>query len=79
MERFAEVLDGYNPLRVASVYEKYEKTLELIELYYGIAHETLARLREKHAFEQRRGNGLKSKKKMRGFTVTQDEENMDNP
>jgi nuclear pore complex protein Nup107 len=77
VERFAEVLDGYNPLRATAKKEKYEMTIELIELYHKIALDTLDRLREQHASERRRKDGLRWRKKMRGFKITQDDEHME--
>ncbi|KAF4631550.1 hypothetical protein G7Y89_g6588 [Cudoniella acicularis] len=70
VEKFAEVLDGYNPLRATAQDEKYEMTLELIELYHGIAIDTLERLREQHNAERRKRDGLRWRKKMRGFKIT---------
>src|SRR5277367_5244168 len=69
VERFAEVLDGYNPLRATARNEKYEMTIDLIDLYYSIALDTLVRLREQHEAERRKKDGLKWRKKMRGFKI----------
>lgn len=77
VERFAEVLDGYNPLRATARDEKYEMTIDLIDFYYSIALDTLVRLREQHEAERRKKDGLKWRKKMRGFKITQDDEDME--
>ena len=77
VERFAEALDGYNPLRAMARDEKYEMTLDLIDLYYQIALDTLTRLREQHEAERRKRDGLRWRKKMRGFKITQDDEDME--
>lgn len=77
VERFAEVLDGYNPLRAANDGERHEMTFDLIELYHNIAIETVQHLRDRHATEGRREGGAKWRKKMRGFKITQDPEVMD--
>ena len=77
VERFAEALDGYNPLRASLRYEKYDMTADLIDLYYNIALDTLTRLREQHEAERRKRDGLQWRKKMRGFKITQDDEDME--
>ena len=77
VERFAEVLDGYNPLRAVARDEKYEMTIDLIDLYYDTALDTLARLREQHQEERQKKDGLRWKKKMRGFQITLDDEDME--
>jgi len=50
---------------------------DLIDLYHNIALDTLDRLREQHASERRKKDGLRWRKKMRGFKITQDEDEMD--
>lgn len=77
VERFAEVLDGYNPLRATASDEKYDMTIDLIDLYYDTALDTLARLREQHQAERRKKDGLRWRKKMRGFKITMDDEDME--
>lgn len=77
VERFAEVLDGYNPLRATARDEKYDMTIDLIDLYYDTALDTLARLREQHQAERRKKDGLRWRKKMRGFKITMDDEDME--
>ncbi|RFU29997.1 hypothetical protein B7463_g6333, partial [Scytalidium lignicola] len=77
VERFAEVLDGYNPLRATSKDEMHKMALGLINMYHGIAIETLDRLRQQHASEKRKKDGLQWRKKMRGFKITQDDEDID--
>lgn len=54
-----------------------EMAMGLINMYHGIAVETLGQLREQHASEKRRKDGLRWRKKMRGFKITQDDEDMD--
>jgi nuclear pore complex protein Nup107 len=70
-------LDQYNPLKATEKEERYEMAIDVIELYHGIALETLERLREQHAAEKRRKDGLSWRKKMRGFKIAQDEDEMD--
>lgn len=77
VERFAEVLDGYNPLKAVDVEERHGMTFELIELYHSIALETVEHLRDQHASERRRQDGARWRKKMRGFKISQDPELMD--
>jgi nuclear pore complex protein Nup107 len=77
VERFAEVLDGYNPLKAADDEERHGMTFELIELYHSIALETVEHLRDQHASERRRKDGARWRKKMRGFKISQDPELMD--
>ena len=77
VERFAEALDGYNPLRATAKDEKYEMTIDLIDLYYNIALDTVTRLREQHENERRRKADLKWRRKMRGFNIAQDGINME--
>lgn len=49
-------------------------TIDLIDLYHGIAVGTLERLREQHSSSRRRKDGARWRKKMRGFKITQDDE-----
>lgn len=49
VERFAEVLDGYNPHRATGEAERYGMTMDLLNLYYDISCETLKGLRQKHS------------------------------
>jgi len=77
IERFAEVLDGYNPLKAANDEERHGMTFELIELYHSIALETVEHLHDQHASERRRKDGARWRKKMRGFKISQDPELMD--
>jgi nuclear pore complex protein Nup107 len=78
VERFAEVLDEYNPLKARDDAERSDMTLDLIELYHGIATETVDRLRDQHSAERRRQDGASWRKKMRGFiTPDVDDEMME--
>jgi len=77
VERFAEVLDRYNPQRAAASEEKHEMIVDLIELYHTVAVETVDRLRDEHASERKKKDGLRWRKKMRGFNMTQDDDEMD--
>lgn len=52
VERFAEVLDGYNPHRAVDQEERHDLILDLIDLYCDISAETLARLRERHSADR---------------------------
>ncbi len=54
VEKFAEVLDGYNPRRALNDEEKSEMAFGLIEEFQIIAQNTVLRLQEQHA---RRNNG----------------------
>lgn len=73
IERFAEVLDGYNPLKGHDDAERYGLTLDLIELYYDIAFETVKRLRDQHETEKKKQPGMKYGEKIRGLRISQDE------
>jgi nuclear pore complex protein Nup107 len=77
VERFAEVLDGYNPLRTTEKHEKHELAIDLIDLYHAIAKDTIARLREQHAAERRKKDGLTWRAKMRGLKIAQDDDEME--
>ncbi|QSZ30382.1 hypothetical protein DSL72_004905 [Monilinia vaccinii-corymbosi] len=77
VEKFAEFLDGYNPLRVTDGDERRDMAFDLIELYHKTALDTLDRLRDRHESERRRMEGLSWRKKMRGFKITQDTDVMD--
>ncbi|RDW71956.1 hypothetical protein BP5796_07990 [Coleophoma crateriformis] len=74
VERFAEVLDGYNPQRATAESEKHEMTIDLIDHYHNIALDTLDRLREQHSAERRRKDGARWRKKMRRFNTMQDDD-----
>jgi nuclear pore complex protein Nup107 len=56
--------------------ERYGTALDLIDLYHETAKDTAARLREQHDAEKRRRDGLKWRRKMRGFKITLDDEDM---
>jgi nuclear pore complex protein Nup107 len=73
VEKFAEVLDGYNPQRVGTKDEKHDLVIELLDNYHNIAAGTVERLRERHDAERRKKAGLKLRKKLRGFEFGQDE------
>lgn len=77
VEKFAEFLDGYNPLRVTDGDERREMAFDLIELYHQTALDTLDRLRDRHESERRKIEGLSWRRKMRGFKITQDNDDMD--
>lgn len=77
VEQFAKVLDGYNPLQATAKDERYDMTLELIDLYHSIALETVESLRERHAADVRKKDGLRWRKKMRGFKIAQDEDELE--
>ena len=77
VERFAEELDRYNPQRATASKEKHEMTVDLIEAYHKIAVDTVKHLREVHASERRKKDGLQWRKKIRGFSVTQDDDDME--
>ncbi|KAI9732472.1 MAG: Nucleoporin nup84 [Claussenomyces sp. TS43310] len=78
VEKFAEVLDEYNPLKAADDIEREGMALDLIELCHGIALETVERLRDQHTSYGRKKDGSRWRKKMRGFKINQDmDEEMD--
>ncbi|KAH8665778.1 107-domain-containing protein [Tricladium varicosporioides] len=77
VEKFAEILDSYNPLRAIEESERYAMTLELIELYYGVAKDTVGRLREQHDTERRKRDGIRWRKKMRGFRIAQETDELE--
>ncbi|PVH74721.1 hypothetical protein DL98DRAFT_519060 [Cadophora sp. DSE1049] len=78
VERFAEVLDGYNPQRTTDQDERHDMMVDLIDLYLEIATETVEKLRKVHALERQKKNGVRWRKKMRGFEVSpDDDEDMD--
>ena len=78
VERFAEVLDGYNPQRTTDQDERHDMMVDLIDLYLEIATETVEKLRNVHAREREKKNGIRWRKKMRGFAISQDDdEDMD--
>ncbi|KAJ5047115.1 uncharacterized protein L3040_002958 [Drepanopeziza brunnea f. sp. 'multigermtubi'] len=74
VERFAEVLDGYNPQRATEDEERHEMMIGLIDLYHEIAVETVENLRKVHGSERQKKNGMRWRKKMRGFSVEQDDD-----
>ena len=76
VERFAEVLDTYNPQRATAQEERHEMAIDLIDLYHGVATDTVDRLRDRHAAERRKKEGIRFRKKMRGFNITQSEDEM---
>jgi nuclear pore complex protein Nup107 len=77
VELFAQALDGYNPLSATAKEERHEKTLDLIEIYHNIALETVHTLRERHAADVRKKDGLRWRKKMRGFKIAQDDDELE--
>ena len=77
VERFAEALDGYNPLKAVDEEEKHNMTFDLLEGYHNIALEAVKKLREANATERPKQEGAMWRKKMRGFKITQDPEVMD--
>lgn len=52
-------------------------TLDLIDQYHNIAIDTVQTLRERHAADARKKDGLRWRKKMRGFKITQDEDELE--
>jgi nuclear pore complex protein Nup107 len=62
VERFAEVLDGFNPLKATSFEEKRDLTLDLIDSYYEIALQSIEDVQAQIAETERLG----------GATSTQD-------
>jgi nuclear pore complex protein Nup107 len=77
VEKFAEVLDGYNPLRANDKEEKHARTVDLIDQYHAIARDAATRLREQHKAERRKKDGKTWRKKMRGIKIAQDTDEFD--
>ncbi|KAG9234122.1 107-domain-containing protein [Amylocarpus encephaloides] len=77
VERFAEELDGYNPLRAPAGEERHELTIELMHKYHAIAKETVGRLRGEHGSERQRKDDKAGRKKMRGFKIAQNTDELD--
>jgi len=77
VERFAEVLDGYNPLKAIDDVDKKDMTFDLIDSYHDIALETVKRLRAEHSHRLRRQDGAPRRKKIDGFAASQDPDAMD--
>ena len=73
VEKFAEILDGYNPQQADADEEKHEMVMELLDMYHNIALDTVDRLRERHDAERRQKAGLRRRKRMRGFEIAGDE------
>lgn len=77
VERFAEVLDGYNPQRATEQNVRQDMMVDLIEEYHNIARDTVKRLQEKHASERQKRHGLRWRKKVQGARSSRDEDEMD--
>lgn len=77
VERFAEVLDGYNPQRANSARERQDMMVELIEEYRNIAQDAVGRLQEKHASARRNRNGIQRRERIRENGESQDDDMMD--
>ncbi|KAL5349409.1 Nucleoporin nup84 [Pseudogymnoascus australis] len=74
VEKFAEVLDGYNPLKAVDDADRKDMTFDLIDSYHDIAIEAVKRLRAQH---KRRQIGHTGRKNILGFTADHDEDAMD--
>lgn len=77
VERFAEVLDEYNPLKAADETEHYDMAFDMVDMFHSIAVETAARLRESHAVKKTKQRSLSWRKKMRGFINPDVDDEMD--
>jgi nuclear pore complex protein Nup107 len=77
VERFAEVLDEYNPQRATEQDEKQGMLVDLIEEYHNIALDTVKRLQEKHASERQKRDGLRWREKVTGRRNSHDDDEMD--
>ncbi|CZT05067.1 related to Nuclear pore complex protein Nup107 [Rhynchosporium agropyri] len=77
VERFAEILDGYNPQRATEQSERHDMMVDLVDFYLQIATDTVQNLRKLHGYERQKKSGLRWRKKMRGFEITDDDEHMD--
>lgn len=75
VERFAEVLDGYNPQRANSVGERQDMMVELIEEYRNIAQDAVGRLQEKHGSARSKRDGVQRRE--RNGENEQDDDLMD--
>ncbi|KUJ20234.1 uncharacterized protein LY89DRAFT_682004 [Mollisia scopiformis] len=76
VERFAEVLDAYNPKRTIIDDERREMMFDLIELYHGVAKDTVQRLEKSHATEIRKV-ARQSRKKVSSFAAPTTDDKMD--
>jgi nuclear pore complex protein Nup107 len=77
VESFAKALDAFNPLRATSKADKHDMTFALVEKYSTTARTTLKRLREQHAAERRRQDGLGWRQKFKGYPIAQEEDEME--
>lgn len=76
VERFAEVLDAYNPKRITEGNQRREMMLDLIELYHGVAKDTVQRLEKNHAKEIR-SVARQSKRNMSSYEAPTTDDEMD--
>lgn len=77
VERFAEVLDEYNPVRVMDELPDYETTFGLVQGYNNIAAETLKSLRHRHGKERRNNQTYRRKANARGSRSADDSDEME--
>lgn len=70
-------MDEYNPLRANGAEEKHEMTIALLKKYSDLAQQTLGGLRDQHASERRKQDGLRWRKNFRGLKIAQDEDEME--
>lgn len=76
VERFAEVLDEYNPLKANEDSEQHEMVYDMVVMFYGIAVETTDRLRKHHENELRKEDSTKWRRKMRGLMTLDTDDDM---
>jgi len=77
VERFAEVLDEYNPVRAGDDLPDLDTTFGLLEGYNRIAAETLRTLRHRHGREKRNNQIAKRKAHTRESRSTDDSDEME--
>ena len=77
VERFAEVLDRYNPCKANSEVEQHEMTTEIIEQYHTIAVEAVHRLRQRHGHERQKGHDSRSERRQSSEDESHDSDGMD--
>ena len=77
VERFAEVLDEYNPVRASDDLSDLETTFGLVNGYSKIAAETLRTLRHRHGKEKRKNQIERRRADTRGSRSTDDSDEME--
>ncbi|CZR70143.1 related to Nuclear pore complex protein Nup107 [Phialocephala subalpina] len=76
VERFAEVLDAYNPKRATADEERQEMMFDLIDHYHSVAKDTIQRLEKEHAHEIRKLE-RQSRRNIPSYEVPTSDDEMD--